>query len=334
MNSPRMRVSAFSRRFSNNRFVRAMALACALAVPMAAQAESKYPDQTIRLIVPFGVGGLADISLRLVAQKLGERFNEKIIIENRPGAGGVVAASAVMNAPHDGYTLAVLSSGTAISKSLFKLPFDPEKVFTPISTVAYFDLLLLTNPEGKIHNMADLLALGKQRRLVLGTINPGSTQNLSAELFRSTAKLDANIIPFKNTSDVVSALIRGDIDVAFESYAALKGPVDAKRILPIASTGDKRSAWLPNVPTVRESGVDYDVLGWNALFAPTGTPQVVIDTLNRQLAEVLQQPELRKRFEDLGTEAKGSTPAEMGVILHNDIDKWAAVIKQAGIQPQ
>jgi tripartite-type tricarboxylate transporter receptor subunit TctC len=310
-------------------------VACALALPLAAQAESTYPSQPIYFVVPFGVGGLADISMRLVAQKMGERFNEKIIIENRPGAGGVAAATTVLGAAHDGYTLAVFANGTAISKSLFKLPFDPVKDFAPISTVAYFDLILITNSHGKIHNMAELLAESKKRQLTLGTINPGSTQNLSAELFRSTGKLNAAVIPFKTTADVVSALVRGDIDVGFESYAAVKGSIDGGRIMPIAATGHERSAWLPNVPTVRESGIPgYEVTGWNAVFAPAGTPPAVIQVLNRQINEVMLLPDIRKRFQDLGTEARGSTPAEMGTILSGDVGKWAAVIKQAGIKPQ
>jgi tripartite-type tricarboxylate transporter receptor subunit TctC len=309
-----------------------MLLAGALGAAPAACA--KYPDQPIRFIIPFGPGGLADISMRLVAQKMGERFGERIIIENRPGAGGIVAGTATLNAAHDGYTLIAFSNGTAIGKSLFKLPYDPVKDFTPVSTVAYFDLILLTKADGTLHSVADVLAEGKKRPVVLGTINPGSTQNLSAELFKSAAKLNASIIPFKTTSDVVAALIRGDIDVAFESYAAVKGIVDAGKISPIAATGTQRSSWLPKVPTVRESGVDYDVTGWNALFAPAGVPAEVVQVLNSQLNEVLRMPDVKKRFEDLGTEARGSTPEEMGATLRRDIDKWAGVIKQAGIQPQ
>jgi tripartite-type tricarboxylate transporter receptor subunit TctC len=313
----------------------AAAAVCCAAAMLPAHAADKYPSQPIKFVVPFGPGGLADISMRLVAQKMGERFNEKVFIENRPGAGGVVGATAVLNAAHDGYTLAVFANGTAISKTLFKLPFDPVKDFAPISTVAYFDLLLLTNPQGKLHTVADVIAESKKRRIVLGTINPGSTQNLSAELFKSTAKIDATVIPFKNTADVVSALIRGDVDVAFESYAALKGPIDAKRVEAIAATGAARSSWLPNVPTVKESGVpDYEVTGWNALYAPAGVPPDVIATLNKQIAEVVQMPEIKQRFADLGTEAKSSTPQEMADIMNRDVAKWAAVIKQAGITVQ
>ncbi|ARP80204.1 hypothetical protein CAL12_04725 [Bordetella genomosp. 8] len=300
----------------------------------APAASAKYPEQPIRFIIPFGPGGLADISMRLVAQKMGERYGEKIIIENRPGAGGIVAGTATLNAAHDGYTFIAFSNGTAISKSLFKLPYDPVKDFTPVSTVAYFDLILVTKAKGTLHSLADVLAEARKRPIVLGTINPGSTQNLSAELFKSTSRLNASVIPFKTTSDVVSALIRGDVDVAFESYAAVKGIVDSGQIVPIAATGTQRSAWLPQVPTVRESGLDYDVTGWNAIFAAKGVPEEAVKVMNTQLNEVLQMPDVKQRFRDLGTEAKGSTPDEIGATLRGDIDKWAKVIQQAGIQRQ
>jgi tripartite-type tricarboxylate transporter receptor subunit TctC len=312
-----------------------MALALLVALGgMPAAHGAGYPSQPIRIIVPFGPGGLADISMRVVAQKMGERFGTRIIVENRPGAGGIVAGSATLNAARDGYTFIAFSNGTAISKSLFKLPYDPVKDYTPVSTVAYFDLILLTNAKGPLHSVADVQALAAKRAVVLGTINPGSTQNLSAELFKSTARLNASIIPFKTTSDVVAALIRGDIDVAFESYAAVKGIVQAGQITPIAATGTQRSSWLPKVPTVRESGVPYDVTGWNAIFGPAGIPPEAVKVLNTQLNEVLRMPEVKQRFQDLGTEAKGSTPEEMGAILRGDIDKWAGVIKEAGIQRQ
>jgi tripartite-type tricarboxylate transporter receptor subunit TctC len=313
---------------------RALPWLAAVLVLAPAAHGADYPSQPIRIVVPFGPGGLADISMRLVAQKMGERYGEKIIVENRPGAGGIVAGTATLNAARDGYTFIAFSNGTAISTSLFKLPYDPVKDYTPVSTVAYFDLILLTHAKGTLRSVADVLALSRKRPVVLGTINPGSTQNLSAELFKSTARLNASIIPFKTTSDVVAALIRGDIDVAFESYAAVKGIVDAGQITPIATTGTGRSSWLPQVPTVRESGVPYDVTGWNAIFAPAGVPAEAVETLNRQLNEVLRLPEVRQRFQDLGTEAKGSTPEEIGAILRSDIDKWAAVIREAGIQRQ
>lgn len=314
----------------------ALAFTLALAAPFAAAPAhaAGYPDQPIHFIVPFGPGGLADISTRFVAQKLSERFGDKAVIENRPGAGGVLAATAALKAPHDGYTVIVFSNGTAISRSLFKLPYDPAKDFTPVSTMAYFDLILVTKAQGSLHSVADVLAQAKKRQLTLGTINPGSTQNLSAQLFKSTTKLNAIVVPFKTTADVISALIRGDVDVAFESYAAVKGFIDAGKIVPIAATGKQRSPWLPKVPTVQEGGIHYEVTGWNAIFAPAGTPPEAVKVLNRQLNEVLRMPEVQQRFRNLGTEAGGSTPAQIGARLQSDTEKWAAVIKQAGIKRQ
>jgi tripartite-type tricarboxylate transporter receptor subunit TctC len=313
-----------------------IALATLLAFSSnAAGEQAKYPNQPIRIILPFGPGGLADISIRLVAQKLAERLGQQVIVDNRPGAGGVVAAKTTLAAPRDGYTLTLFANGTAIAKSLFKLPFDPVADFTPISTVAYFDLVLLTRADGPLRTISDVQAAALKKPLILGTINPGSTQNLSAELFKSMTQIPATIVPYKSTPEVLMGLLRGDVDVGFESYAALKGPIDGGQLRAIAVTGLNPAAWLPKVPTVRESGVgNYDVTGWNALFAPANTPPEVVQLLNGHINEILKMPEVKKRLLELGTEARGSTPAEIEAIFRNDIAKWAAVIKQAGIQPQ
>ncbi|CAN5541659.1 tripartite tricarboxylate transporter substrate binding protein [soil metagenome] len=300
-----------------------------------ANAQVKFPSQPIRVIVPFAPGGLADISMRLVAQKLGERLGQQVIVDNRPGAGGVIAANAALAAPPDGHTLILLVNGTAIAKSLFKqLPYDPVTDFAPISTIAYFDLVLLTRADGPLRTVADIRA-PHAKPLVLGTINPGSTQNLSAELFKSSAQMPGTIVPYKATPEVLTGMIRGDVDVGFESYAALKGSIDAGQLRPIAVTGLHRAPWLPNVPTVREAGLaSYEVTGWNALFAPARTPLAVQQLLNREVNEVLALPEVKARLLELGTDGRGSTQAEMATLLKNDIAKWAAVIRQAGIQPQ
>ncbi|AXF05112.1 Bug family tripartite tricarboxylate transporter substrate binding protein [Paraburkholderia hospita] len=303
------------------------------AAPAAAQ--SKYPSQPIRVVVPFGVGGLADITMRIVAKELSLRFGDNIIIDNRPGAGGIAAANAVLSAAHDGYTVALFANGTAIAGSLIKLPFDPEKDFKPVSRIAYFDLLVLAKGGGKLNTLHDVLAAAAKRQITMGAINPGSTQNLSTELFKSTAKLNAVVVPYRNTGDVISGLVRGDIDVGFESYAAVKGSIAAGQVRALATTGSKRTAWLPDVPTVAEAGVqNYEVTGWNALYVANGTPQVAVDTLNRQLGEVLSSPALRTQLRALGTEPMGSTPAEMAKIFHDDAVKWHEVIERAGIKPQ
>jgi tripartite-type tricarboxylate transporter receptor subunit TctC len=304
------------------------------AWPLLAQAQT-YPSQPVRVIVPFGPGGLADISMRLVAQKLGEKLGQQVVVDNRPGAGGVVAANAALNAPRDGHTLILFSNGTAISKSLFKLAFDPEKDFTAISSMAYFDLILLVRKDSPLADLKALLAESRKRSLNIGTINPGSTQNLSAELFKSVARLNANVIPFKSTPEVLTALLRGDIDVGFESYAALKGAVDGGQVRAIAATGPARTPWLPQVPTVREAGVDgYEVTGWNALYAPSGVPPAAVQALGAAMQEVLQMPDVRNRLLELGTEPRASSGADMAAVFRRDAGKWGQVIRQAGIQVQ
>jgi tripartite-type tricarboxylate transporter receptor subunit TctC len=302
-----------------------------------ASAQPSYPDRPIRIVIGFGPGGLADITMRLLGQKLTERTGQQVTIENRPGAGGVVAVSAVTSAPPDGYTLFVLSSGIAISKSLLKvMPFDPITAFAPVSTVAYFDLLILTRAQSPLRTMNDVLAAARASpgRFNVGTINPGSTQNLSAELLRSATGAEMTIVPYRSTPEVLTALLRDDVAIAVDSYAALKAAIDDGQIRAIAATGETRSPMQPNVPTLRELGIAAEVVGWNALVAPAHTPPEIVAALNRHIAAIVAMPDFRRRLIDLGTEAKASTPAELGARLATDIDKWAAVIKQAGIEPR
>ena len=305
------------------------------AIFAAAQAQPSYPDRPIRIVIGFGPGGLADITMRLVGQKLTELTGQQVVIENRPSAGGIVAASAVTSARPDGYTLFVLSSGIAISRSLIKtMPFDPVADFAPISTVAYFDLLILAQAQSPLHSINDVIAAARANpgRFNVGTINPGSTQNLSAELLKAATGVNMTIVPYRSTPEVLTALLRDDIHIMIESYAALKAPIDDGRVRPIAATGETRSPMLPNVPTLRESGVAAEVVGWNALVAPAQTPRPIVELLNRHVATIVAQPDFRQRLIELGTEARASTPEELGARLAADIDKWAAVIKQAGIE--
>ena len=305
------------------------------AVFAAAQAQPSYPDRPIRIVIGFGPGGLADITMRLVGQKLTELTGQQVVIENRPSAGGIVAASAVTSARPDGYTLFVLSSGIAISRSLIKtMPFDPVADFAPISTVAYFDLLILVPAQSPLRSVNDVTAAARANpgRFNVGTINPGSTQNLSAELLKAATGVNMTIVPYRSTPEVLTALLRDDVHIMIESYAALKAPIDDGRVRPIASTGETRSPMLPNVPTLRESGMGAEVVGWNALVAPAQTPRPIVEQLNRHVTTIVAQPDFRQRLIELGTEARASTPEDLGARLSADIDKWAAVIKQAGIE--
>ena len=243
------------------------------------RAQTAYPSRPIRIVVPFGAGGFADITVRLLADKLARRANAQVVIENRPGAGGVVAASAVTSAAPDGYTLFVFSSGIALSKSLLKsMPFDPATAFAPISTMAQFDLLVLVKADSALHTLKQALdaARADPQKFNVGTINPGSTQNVTGELLRSISGIPIPVVPHRTSAEVLTALLRGDMQIGIESYAALKSAIDANQIRAIAASGARRSPQQPDVPTFRESGIDAAVDGWNSLVAPAGTPRDII----------------------------------------------------------
>jgi tripartite-type tricarboxylate transporter receptor subunit TctC len=298
-------------------------------------ARSAFPERPIRIVIPLGPGGLADIAIRLVGQGLTERTGQPVVIENRPGAGGVVAATAVASAPPDGYTLFVLTSAIPISHAVLKsLPFDPAAAFAPISSVATFDLLVLAKGDSQLRSLADALAAARAEpdKFNVGTVSRGGSQNLTAELIRATTKVKMAIVTFRTTPDVATALMRGDVSLAVESYAALKGQIDEGALRPIVGTGPVRSSLLPKVPTLRESGVAAEVEGWNGLAAPAGVPSDVVATLNRHIRAIVDSAAFKVRMRELGTEAISSTPQELGGRLKADIEKWSALVKEAGIE--
>ena len=307
-----------------------------LAAPSGAQAG--YPDRSVRIVLPFAAGGVADITARIIAEKLGNRLGQRFYVENQAGAGGIVAAKTVISSAPDGYTLALLSNGTAVSVSLFKkLPYDPLRDFTPISSLGTFDFVFATAASSQFKTLSDFIAAARAKpgALNVGTINVGSTQNLSAELFKTAAGIDFTIIPYRGTPDIQVALLQGDVAIMVDSYSAMKGNLADSKLRALASSGARRSEATPDMATVRESGVtDYDVVSWNALFAPVGTPPEIIKTLNSALREILADADVRKRLLDLGIEAKVSTPEELSDRLKSDIDKWGKVIEKAGIEKQ
>jgi tripartite-type tricarboxylate transporter receptor subunit TctC len=309
-----------------------------LSAARSAGAQAKYPTRPPRLVLPFAAGGVADVTARIVAEKLGDKLGQRFVVDNQPGAGGISAANAVRSARPDGYTLALMSNGTAISVGLFNsLPYDPVKDFTPVSTMGYFDFLFCVNAASPFQTMADFVkaARDKPATLNVGTINIGSSQNLTAELLKSTAGIDVTLVPYRTSPEVLVGLLRDDVQLAVDSYAALKSPLLDKKIRPIATSAATPSAILPNVPPVKDSGIgDFDVISWNGVFARTGTPKEIIDTLNKGLHETLAQPEVKQRTLEMGIEAKGSTPEELAARLRSDIEKWAKVIERACVPKQ
>jgi tripartite-type tricarboxylate transporter receptor subunit TctC len=323
---------------SNLFVISLLALAFTAAPFSSADAQGGYPNKPVRVIVPFGPGGVADVTTRLVADKLGDKLGQRFIVENAPGAGGIAAARAAISGGNDGYTIVLLTNGTAISVPLFKsLPFDPLKDFVPISSVGYFDTMFVVNAESGAKTLAEFIKAAKDKpgTLNVGTINPGSTQHLTSELFKSTAGLNYVNVTFRTTGEAVIALLRNDIQMVIDFYAALKPGLADGKLRAVAWTGPKPSEALPGVPTVQQSGVPgFEVVSWNALYAPAGTPAAVIETLNKGLRDVLADSELRKRALELGIEAKASSPAEIDARMKADIAKWGQVIEKAGIAKQ
>ncbi|MCD0423974.1 tripartite tricarboxylate transporter substrate binding protein [Rubrivivax sp. JA1024] len=302
-----------------------------------ANAQGLYPSRPVRIVLPFAAGGVADITARLIADQLGTKLGQRFYVENQPGAGGISAARTVISAPPDGSTLALLSNGTAISVSLFKkLPFDPVKDFAPISSLGTFDFLFTVRAESKFKTLEDFIKAAKQKpgTLNVGTINTGSTQNLAAELFKTAAGVDFVIVPFRGTPEVLVALLQDSVDLTIDSYSALKGNLADGKLRALAATGPLRSKITPDIPTLRESGIEASIESWNGLFAPAGTPPGVIGALNTALQEILVDPVLKKKMLELGIDAKPSTPEQLAARLRADIDKWRAVIEQSGIERQ
>jgi tripartite-type tricarboxylate transporter receptor subunit TctC len=312
------------------------ALALALAAHFAC--AQGYPGRPVRIIVPFAAGGVADITAREAAQGMSGPLGQPVIVENRPGAGGVVASSAVAKAEPDGNTLLFITNGNAVSAALFRsLPYDTLRDFAPISTVGFFDLVLLGRPGGPVDSFASLVAHARANpgKLNVATINPGSTQNLAAELLRMAAGIDVQIIPYKGTPDVIGAVRAGAADVAVEILAPALGQIRGGVLKPLAVAAVRRSAILPEVPTVAESGVPgYEASSWNGLAAPARTPTAIVERLNRAVHAALAAPGLSKRLLNLGIEVRAGTPEALRLQLESDIAKWNRVIERAGIARQ
>jgi tripartite-type tricarboxylate transporter receptor subunit TctC len=303
-----------------------------LGGPAAAQI---YPERPVRIVLPLGPGGVGDISVRIIADKLSDKFGKRFFIENMPSPDGIVAANTVINARADGYTLMLLTGGIASSVPQYKqFPFDLNALM-PISSLGYFDPLMVVNAKSAFKTLDDFLMAVREKpgTLNVGTISAGGVQNLTANYFKQASGTDFVIVPFRTTPDTVVALMRNDVQMVIDFYAALKSGLDSGQLRAIAWAGPNRSPVLPDLPTAAEQGVkDFTAASWNSLYAKAGTPQSVIDTLNTALHDVLADPGVKARLLAFGIDSRASTPTMMNVQLQDDIKKWAAVIERAGIE--
>ena len=297
-----------------------------------------FPSKPIKIVVPFGPGGIADLTARIVAQKMSTRLGQSVVVDNKPSAGGIVAADMVAKAEPDGYTLLLMSNGTAITANLFqKLSFDPIKDFEPLSTIGYFDIAIVVNDNSKHLQLKDLVSAAQNNpgKLNVASINIGSTQHLAAELFKNSANLDIQVVPFNGTPAVITALRGGQVDAAVEILGPLVPQIRSKAIRLLAVTGAKRSVFFPDIPTASEAGLkNFSASSWNALAAPAKTPPAIIEILNKSIVEAVNDPEVKSKLQDIFVEAQASTPKEMKLLLESDIKRWGNIIDKAHIPKQ
>jgi len=311
----------------------------AAALTLGGQASAQnFPSKNVRIVVPFGAGGAGDLTARIVAAEMSKSLGQSVMIENRPGAGGVVAAETVARAEPDGHTLFLMSNGTAVTAGLFKsLPYDTLKDFSPVSTLGTFDLVVLVPADSPFKTLGELVSFAKANpnKLNVGSINIGSTQNLAAELFKSTADIDVQIVPFNGTPALIGALRGKQVDLGVEILGPALAQIRAGAFRALAVTGQKRATALPDVPTAVEQGVKgYVATSWNGLAAPAKTPREVVMRLNQSINAALADPEVRKKLADLNIDADGSTPEQASALLASDIKRWSSVIERSGIPKQ
>jgi tripartite-type tricarboxylate transporter receptor subunit TctC len=322
----------------------AWAAACAsalwlggIAASTSATAQTDYPSRAIRIVTPLAAGSASDIVLRILAEKLSDHFNEPVIVQNQPGGGGVIADRTVTNAPADGYMIGWVGNNNAIGVSLFKDAVDPRKEFRPIVGVSEFAYLFVTNADSPHKTLKDWMAAAraKPNTLTIGTSNAGTSNYLAALLFKSSQKLDVTVVPYRGPSELSVALLRNDVDLVVNAYGGLRPQIEAGKIRPLAVTAADRLAELPDVPTMAEAGVpDYVVTSWNSLYGPKDMPDQAVDTLGRATTQILDDPAVKARFKEVGFDARAVPPDALDQRMRTEVDRWAKVISDAGLEKE
>jgi tripartite-type tricarboxylate transporter receptor subunit TctC len=314
--------------------VSAWVLAMGLAAPAGAQ---QYPTQTIRMISSFGAGGGSDIIARILAQRMQEKLGQNVIVENRPGAGGVLGNELVANAPKDGYTLGVQTAGQIIASVITKnMRYDAVGAFDWIGQIATAGLFIVVRPDSPYKDIKTLVAAAKAEpgKIVFGSPGFAATQHLAGELFKQTAGIQMLHVPYRTSPEVLAALLSKQVDVVIDTITALLGQVQSGAVRALAVTGKDRFPTTPDIPPATESGVvpGYDVNTWYGLYGPKGMPPAVVAKLNTTLNEMLTEAPIRERLGKIGAVVKGSTPAEFAQLMASEHAKWSKVREAAGIE--
>ena len=310
-------------------------VACLAAGAALAQA---YPSKPLRMVVPFPPGGSADILGRSVGQKLGERLGQPVVIDNRPGAGASIGAKAVAEAPADGYTLLLGTvSSHAMSPATNTVGYDPVKDFTPIAEIASIPFVVLVHPGVPVKSIAELVALAKSKpgQVTYASAGSGTSNHLAGELLGMAAGIKMLHVPYKGSAPALNDLLGGQVNAMFDLQLTAMPQIKSGKVRALAMTGAKRSALLPELPTVREAGVPgYEVTAWFGFFGPAGVPKPIVDRLNAELNAIMKLPDIRAKFAELGVETESGSAEEFAGFVRGEAGKWAAVIKAAGIVAQ
>ena len=316
----------------HRRSMMAAVAALVLAGPVAAQQD--YPSRPIRVVVPFSPGGAVDGPMRAIAEQLGRRLKQQVIVENKPGAGATIGSESVAKAPADGYTLLLASQTNAIAASLYpRLAFNPIDDFVGISLVAREPGVLVVNAATPYKSVAELIADAKANpgKINYASSGNGSGQHLFAAMFASMAGINLVHVPYKGSGQATNDLIAGVVPMAVPGSQAMVKHIEAGKLRALATTGSKRAKALPNVPTLDESGLKgYSAYVWMGLLAPKGTPRPIVELLNRELKAVIALPEMQGFFNDAGMEVVGSSPTEMDAYFREERDRWARIVKETG----
>jgi tripartite-type tricarboxylate transporter receptor subunit TctC len=308
-----------------------------LAAPSLAQ---DYPSKPIRIVVPFGAGGPADVSARLIGNVLQEKFGQAVVVENRTGAGGVIGTLEAVKSAPDGYTLLMMSNTQTANESLLSAQqrkYELMRDLMPIAPVNYSDLVIVVNPQVSAKTLQEFIALAKSQpgKLNYASSGQGTPYHMAGELFKSMAGIDVVHVPYRNSGEARSGVIGGQVQMMIDAVTTMAPNVAADQVRALATTGKTRSAVLPDVPTAGEAGVPgYEATIWLGLMAPAGTPKPIIDKLNAAVAEVMKRPDIVKLWKDQGAVPMSMSPEEFDKYLRGDIVKWAEVVKKFPDKPQ
>lgn len=322
--------------FRRRAIAAAALLTATMSVPMLAQAQSTYPDRTIKFVVPYSAGGLPDTVARIFAQRLGDRLGQSVVVDNKPGANGVVAAQALASAPADGYTFLVTDGSMfSINPAIYKnLSYDYKRDFVPVSLAARAPLYLAVHPKTGVNTLQEFVAMAKAKpgTLNYGSSGIGSSHHLSMEAMKAALGIDVQHVPFKGSSQSVPALIGGQVDVAFSALPSLSGFVKAGKVKLLATNGAKRSVHEPDVPAIAELVPGFDFAVIVGVLAANGTPQAAIDRISAEIETVARMPDTMQVLANAGVESVGSKPADYGRAILDENERLAKAIKTAGIQ--